>query len=254
MSQQQKAAYFRALKAAGVQFTKHYREYTEAELKTNLDALVEGGVIHASVAQPLPPQPAAAAASPSMAELADQAAAARQPVQPPAPIAPANPDEMAGQRLNTKAEDEPVRVDPETGFIWYQEEVRKKGYAAPRGRRVLRYQETGTQRVEVQNGQYTESFEIAGTGPAQAGEIKITMPSYQAGIYRDPKMPFRIHVYNEVRGFDFFEVSDYYGGADLVPPSIKRMYVENVLCYDIRTTVQTINAEYRQLQLAGRIK
>lgn len=244
MSQQQKAAYFRTLKAAGVEFTKHYREYTEAELKTNLDALVEAGVIPAGLANPTPPPPA---------ELPEPNAA-EFPPPPVAPVAPANPDEMAGQRLNTKAEDEPLRVDPETGFTWYQEEVRKKGYAAPRGRRVLRYNETGTQRVEVQNGDYIESFEVAGSGPVRAGEIKITLPSYQAGIYKDPRFPFKIHVYNEVRGFDFFEVSDYYGGSDLVPPSIKRMYVENVLCFDIRTTVQTINAEFRQMQLTGRIK
>lgn len=255
MSQQQKAAYFRALKAAGVEFTKHYREYTEAELKTNLDALVEAGAIPASIAQPLP-EPSAKEFPPPPAPTAEQRRwdSQPQPEQLPAPVAPANPDEMAGARLNTTPEDEPIRVDPETGFIWYQEEVRKKGYAAPRGRRVLRYNETGTKRVEVQNGEYTESFEVAGEGPIHAGEIKITMPSYQAGIYKDPRFPFKIHVYNDVRGFDFFEVADYYGGSDLVPSTIKRMYVENVLCYDIRTTVQTINAEFRQMQLTGRIR
>jgi hypothetical protein len=31
------------------------------------------------------------------------------------------------------------------------------------------------------------------------------------------------------------------------------MYVENHLCYDIRSVVRTIEAEHRQLQLTGRI-
>jgi hypothetical protein len=36
----------------------------------------------------------------------------------------------------------------------------------------------------------------------------------------------------------------------MVPPEVKRMYVENVLCYDIRSVVRAINAEYRQQQLS----
>jgi hypothetical protein len=39
-----------------------------------------------------------------------------------------------------------------------------------------------------------------------------------------------------------------------VPTEVKRMYVENVLCYDIRTTVRAIQTEFRQLQLAGKVK
>jgi hypothetical protein len=160
---------------------------------------------------------------------------------------------MPGQRLNTKAEDEPIRVD-EQGRIWYQEEVRKPAYPKPRGRRVLKYLDSGVKTETVQNGEYVETFEVAGVGEARPAEIKITLPSYQVGIYKDPRFPFKIHTYDGRSGFDLFEVQKYYGGSELVPPSIKRVYIENDLCYEIRSTIQTIQAEHRQLQLTGRIK
>ena len=172
--------------------------------------------------------------------------------QPVAPLAPRDPDELPGQRTNTQPADEPIRTD-EFGRVWYQEEVLKPSYPKPRGRRVLRYQETGVEQVTVQEGQYTETFEIAGSGPGQAAEVKITLPSYQVGIYKDPRFPFKVHTYNGTEGFDLFEVQEFYGGAELVPPTVKRMYVENHLCYDIRSVVRTIEAEHRQLQLTGRI-
>jgi hypothetical protein len=179
------------------------------------------------------------------------------PVAPPAPapaapiVAGPDPNELPGQRLNTQG-DEPIRID-EQGRAWYQEEVKKPSYPKPRGRRVLRYQETGVQEVTVQNGEYTETFEIAGSGPGVAAEVKITLPSYQVGIYKDPRFPFKVHTYNGMEGFDLFEVEEFYGGSELVPASVKRIYVENHLCYDIRSVVRAIEAEHRQLQLTGRI-
>lgn len=239
MSQSEKASYYRTLKDAGIQFDKHYREYSTEELKVAYDALV-------SERPELTAQP----------EGDPEATAAffgrRDATQPPAPVAEANPAEMPGQRLNTQSLDEPIRVDEE-GRIWYQEEVRKPAFAKPRGRRVLKYMETGVKEVVTKNGEYVETFEVAGDGPAVPSEVKITLPSYQVGIYKDKRFPFRIHVYNEQRGFDLFEVQDYYGGSELVPQEIKRVYVENVLCYDIRTTVRAIQKEYRQLQLAGKV-
>ena len=176
------------------------------------------------------------------------------PVQQPSVPHAARPDpnELPGQRTNTQPEDEPIRID-EQGRAWYQEEVLKPSYPKPRGRRVLRYQETGVEQVTVQEGQYTETFEIAGSGPAQAAEVKITLPSYQVGIYKDPRFPFKVHTYNGTEGFDLFEVEQFFGGPELVPSTVKRMYVENHLCYDIRSVVRTIEAEHRQLQLTGRI-
>jgi hypothetical protein len=174
----------------------------------------------------------------------------------PAPAAPIvaapDPNELPGQRLNTQG-GAPIRID-EAGREWYQEEVKKPSYPKPRGRRVLRYQETGVEQVTVQDGAYTETFEVAGSGPGQAAEVKITLPSYQVGIYKDPRFPFKIHTYNGIEGFDLFEVEEFYGGSELVPATVKRMYVENHLCYNIRSVIRTIEAEHRQLQLTGRIQ
>jgi hypothetical protein len=162
-----------------------------------------------------------------------------------------NPDELPGQRtLNEDAE--VIRID-DAGRMWYQEEVRKPAYAKPRGRRILRYVEKGVQTETVKAGEYVESFEVEGQGPGKAAEIKITLPSYQVGIYKDPRFPFKIHCYGGSEAFDLADVEQYYGGVELVPSTIKRVYIENDLCYDIRSVIQTIQAEFRQLQLTGRI-
>lgn len=234
MSQSEKAQYYRALKESGVNFDKHYREYSTEALKASYDKLAAEGA-----AAPLGEQPE----EPPVQER-------RASRTPQAPRAPRNPAELPGQRLNT-AHDEPIRTD-ENGLVWYQEEVQKPSYAKPRGRRVLKYMDGGSKVETVQNGEYVESFEVAGDAVKRPAEVKVTLPSYQVGIYKDPRFPFRIHIYNEVRGFDLFEVQNYYGGSELVPQEIKRIYVENVLCYDIRTTVRAIQTEFRQLQLQGK--
>jgi hypothetical protein len=243
MSQGEKAAYFKALKEAGVKFDKHYREYSTEQLKHAYDTLAAA----ATEAEPVPP-----VEEPPPTEFFFPPPGEQVPIVPTAPVSPPNPTEMAGERLNTKAEDEPIRTD-EQGRIWYQEEIPKPAYPKPRGRRVLTYLETGVEKESIRVGDYVETFEVAGKGPAQTAEVKITLPSYQVGIYRDPRFPFRIHVYNGLQGFDLFEVHDFYGGPELVPQEVKRVYVENVLCYDIRTTVRAIETEFRQLQLAGKV-
>ena len=146
-----------------------------------------------------------------------------------------------------------LRID-ELGRQWFQEEVRKPAFPKPRGRRILKYIETGVRKVTNQAGEYVEEFEIAGNDPGRPAEVKITLPSYQVGIYRDPRFPFKVHCYDGREGFDFFEVNDFYGGSELVPDIVKRVYVENELCYDIRSVVRAINEEHRQLLLSGRIK
>ncbi len=228
MSQSTKSAYYNALKEAGVPFSKHYREYTTAELQQAYEACAAEGLVPELEAQLSTPAP-----------------------QRQAPVRAADPDEMPGQRQNTQAEDEPIRTD-ERGRVWYQEEVRKPAYPKPRGRRVLKYNDPGVVTKQITNGEYTETFEMAGDRQIPS-EVKITLPSYQVGIYKDPRFPFRIHTYNDNEGFDFNEVNKYYGGSELVPEEVKRKYVENVLCYDIRTTVRAIQTEYRQLQLAGKV-
>jgi len=233
MSQSQKSAYYQALKDAGVQFTKHYREYSTEELAaayTKLAQQSDGA---------LPPEPLVQAPRPG-------------PQPTPPPVRQRDPNELAGQRQNTKPDDVPLRTD-EAGLVWYQEEVRKPATPRPRGRRVLTYMESGTETETVRNGEYVESFEIAGRGVARPAEVKITLPNYQVGIYKDRRFPFKVVIYNENRGFDRVDVESYFGGADLVPKEVKRKYVENVLCYDMRTVIDHINTEYRQLRLAGRI-
>lgn len=266
---------YNALKDAGIQFEKHYREYTEDELRPAYDKLIQHQAeqqqealrVNAEQFPPdtAPPDPEAAAffgyepeARPvAGAPLAGEGYGGEEPPSQPQPsypgVASRDPQEFAGQRQNTNPNAmEPIRTD-EQGRIWYQEEVLKPAYAKPRGRRVLQYQDSGVERRTVKAGEFTESFEVAGTGPARVSEVKITLPSYQVGIFKDPRFPFRVHTYAGNNGFDLFEVQEFYGGAELVPAEIKRIYVENVLCYDIRTTVRAIETEARQLQLQGRI-
>jgi hypothetical protein len=223
------------LKERGVEFPLHYREYSQTQLEESLDALRADD---AGLGEP-------------PVELA-QPAQRVETQRPQLNLPPRSPDQVAGLRLNTHAEDEPLRVD-EHGLIWYQDEVRKAAFPKPRGRRVLDYMDPGVRTVTAQTGNgYTETFEMPGdqTRPSQ---VKITLPSHQVGIYRDTNMPFKIHVYNDNRGFDLFEVRDFYGGADLVPEDIKTVYVGQSLCYDIRTTRRAIEAEYREKLLKKEI-
>jgi len=257
LSQQEKARYFNALKEAGVNFPTHYRNLKTADLKAAYDRLKQGQAQQERVEE-MPRQVGKNHEADQLAAAAGQELPQFElPPEPPqreVPVAPRNPAEMPSERLNTQLPDQPIRIDPDSGREIYQEEVLKPGFAKPRGRRVLRSMESEVVRQTIQDGKYIETFEVSGRGPKVATEIKVTMPSYQTGIVKDPRFPFKIHTYNGVEGFDFFEVANYYGGADLVPPSCKRMYVENVLCYNMRSVIQTINAEFRQLQLAGRIK
>lgn len=228
MSAAEKGRYWQALKASGVNFERHYREYTLAELRESYEALDAKGA-----AQPL---------------------ADAEPEEAPAtpwediPVSTANVHQYAAQNAYTaNSESEPVRVDPETGFIWFREEVLKPATPMPRARRKLTYVDSGTKQIQIRNGEYMETVEVAGQEHRTA-EVRITMPSYQVGVYKDPRLPFKIHTYGGVRGFDLFEVQEFYGGSDLVPSNIKPQYVANDLCYDITTTVRALQDEYSALQ------
>ena len=223
MGQSEKAAYYAELKSAGVTFDKHYREYNTAELAEAVNVLRS----QPDYVAPVAPPPAAPKPQPMQQ-------------QGPAPI----PAEHA---YTGAFEDTPIRTD-EQGRVWYREEVRKPATPAPRKRRVITYLDTGVQQQTAVDGRYIETFEVAGT-ERRAAEVKITLPSFQVGVYKDPRFPFKVHTYNEVKGFDLFDVQKYFGGGDLVPSTIKRLYVANDLCYDIRTTIREINDQFRQLQL-----
>jgi len=262
VSQAEKSHLYQALKRAGVQFDDHFRKYSTEQLQQVAARLCEENPEAAVAVGLMPPPPDAEPRLPDFPDLPPVAG----DFPAPAPVVSEQPrhsfpqqqmagriaDELPGQRLNQVGEDEPLFTD-ELGRTWYQVEVLKPAMPKPRGRRVLTYIDTGVEQQSTKAGEYVETFEVAGSGPGRTAEIKITLPSYQVGIYKDPRFPFKIHTYNGNQGFDLYEVQNFYGGAELVPAECKRIYVENDLCYDIRTVVRAIETEYRQQQLAGRI-
>lgn len=235
MTQENKSALWQTLKAAGVEISKPYRQCSEEELEHAV-AYLRQEQAKTSMAGVVP--------APERGD--------RGPIDRFAhvPVMPADPNEMAGEMLNTHTELTPIRKD-EDGRVWFQNEVRKPAYAKPRGRRVLTVQEHDTKQVTVPSGQFTESFEVPDRdSPLRPTTIKITLPSYQVGIYQDPRFPqFKTICYGGNEGFDFEDVQRFYGGPELVPSDVQRKYVENVLCYDQRTVIRAIEAEYRQSQL-----
>lgn len=248
MSQAEKAAYWRELKDAGVQMKLHYREYSTDQLQAAVTHL-RSRLAQIATARGTQAPPSASPFPPPMPEQLPKPPASPQPATTPKFAAP---DTVAGIRQNTRDRGEPIRVD-EQGRIWYQDEVRKPAFPKPRGRRVLKYDETGTKTVTINGAKgESETFEMPGE-EHRVAEARITLPSYQVGVYKDPRYPFLVHIYNEEIGFDLFEVEAFWGGADLVPSAVKRKYVSSTLCYDIRTTVREIEEEARRLKLEGKI-
>lgn len=155
MSRQTKSELYGFLKESGYKFDKHYREY-------NLDELREVCAEYPETGNPLYKAFSTTMASESIAvDELESTAESLPSVMANVPVREIDENEMAGQRLNTHAEDEPIRID-ENGLVWYQEEVRKPAYPKPRGRRVLRYNDPGVKKEEVRAGQFTESFEVPG--------------------------------------------------------------------------------------------
>ena len=228
MSQGDKSALYKALTQAGWKPEKHYREYSTSDLETIANQML-GEAARTKPADPEPKGP-----------IRQEPPRSRQePSRPAAPV-------VADMGI-------PIRVDPD-GKVWYADEVRKLASPGPRKRRKLSYVDRGTKVETVQIGQFMESFEVAGSD-VRTEEVKITLPTYQVGLYRDPRLPFLIHIYNNNRGYDLFEVIKYYGNsADLVPQEIQKTYVGNDLCYDIKTTNRAIENEARQLRMRGLLK
>lgn len=261
-----RADLYKQLKATGTKIEKPFVKWTTEELiltLRNLDVeplsppeqpvLAKPDPVEDPLPNPGPVDWEALAALREQQEAAEQVNVEAQPAAEEWQPTPADPNEMPGQRLNIKDEGEIIRMD-EQGRYWLQEEVRKPAYPKPRGRRVLKYMDSGVRTETVQAGEYLESFEVAGDEAQRPGEIKITLPSYQVGIYRVKQYPFKIYCYNGKEGFDYKEICEYYGSTELVPETCKRTYVSNVLCFDIRSVIRTIQAEYRHLQLIGKVK
>ena len=247
MSAALKGFYWKQLKELGIEFERPYRNYTLAELRDSYSALVEEGLA------PAIDEDAARASYQKEPEQPESQPTTPEPSQPSVPVSAHNVHEHAAERAYSAGYDEePVRIDPVTKFVWFREEVRKPAAPRPRARRKLTYVDSGTKTMEVSDGRYVETVEVSGQ-QRNTGEVRITMPSYQVGVYLDPKFKdFKIHVYNDVKGFDLFDVQKFYGGADLVPAGIKRIYVGNDLCYDMLTVIRTIEEEYNRLRLQGR--
>lgn len=218
----QRSTLYRELKAKGWEPDKPYAKYRVEELEE-----IAGLYGQKIVDDEPPPPPDFFGMEPNPHTIEKAAAAPSPPSEP---------------------EEEYVQVDPD-GKKWIQLEVRKPAYPKPRGRRVLTYVDPGVEKKEVKNGEYIETVEVPGNRTTRTSEIKITLPSFQVGIYRDPRFPFRVHTYNGREGFNLYDVELFYGGSELVPQECKRMYIENDLCYDIRSVVAAIRSEHRQLML-----
>lgn len=224
------------LKDAGVELPGDARTYRHPELKQLWELLQQYG-------------PEAV-----MEALADTGEDA-MPTSPGSPIPPPKPQEVRRAPAQTAAVDaykedydEKVLFTDSNGLKWFREEVRKPASPAPRKRRRITYVDSGVKTEKAVNGRYVETVEVAGDR-RQTADVRITMPSWQVGVYLDPRFPFKVHIYNNVRGFNLFDVQKFYGGSDMVPESILRRYVGNDLCYDIQTTIREIQAEFRRLQL-----
>lgn len=255
MSTAVKGAYWRALKALGHPFEHHYREYKEAELRDLYEALTPEQQAQYPVlvktpqrekeAQPVHTIPAQ---SLEMPETRHSEVPETRPSPPvlEIPFSDTPLDRYASMRGDWPMV--PLRRDSQNR-VWFQEEVRQPGYAAPRARRKIQYMETGVERrtFTMSDGS-TETVEVAGN-EQRASEVRITLPSYQVGIYQDPRYPFKVHVYADQEGFDLEEVEGFYGGSEMVPADVKRIYISNVLCYDIRTTLRAIQNEAVRLRL-----
>lgn len=143
--------------------------------------------------------------------------------------------------------DRPLRVDLQ-GRIWFRDDVPKPAIPRARMTRKTRYTDSGVkeERTYHDDGRIDEIYEVAGEESREL-TITTTLPSYQVGRYKDSRFPFMIHVYNQQQGFDYSDVIEYYGGRELVPGTIKTVYIGNMLCFHISSTVQTIENSYSQL-------
>lgn len=230
MSHGDKSKYYKALKAAGVEFDQHYRHYTTEELEAAYLELPEE-------MQTIPdegedtyefdgetPEPV-----PSGVHFSDE------------PL-----HKIAG--LSDPSTGKILRVDSK-GVQWLQEEITKSAIPVPRARLAKRYTDTGVKEVQFEGEDgYSETVEVAGD-LKQEREVKVTLPSHQVGVCILPQYPFKVITYQGNQGFEYFDIVEFYGAEDLVPEGIKKTYVESVLCFDIRTTVREIQAEARRLQL-----
>lgn len=145
-------------------------------------------------------------------------------------------------------EGQPIRVDL-NGRIWFRDEVRKPAIPQPRMTRKTHHMDNVAVQQEtfLPNGRLDEIYEVAGEERREV-VTTTTLPSWQVGKYLDPRFPFMVHVYGDAMGFDYMEVIRYFGGRDLVPSTIKTLYVGNQNCFSIPTVRETIEQQYNILK------
>lgn len=215
MASTSRSELWQALKAINYPFTKKYAEYTVDELEA----------IHQQLLKQAEAKTGVVGRAKDQSEVPTQRRA----------------DELT-----------PIRTD-ETGRIWFQEEIQKSSLAKPRGYRVFREMGTGVKLETIDSGDgYTETIEVP-DGTRKPLEVKVGIPTWQVGIYKDPQFPFRIVEYRTARGFYRQDVEEFFGGPDVLPENIKTSYVGNLLCYPIRDVVIAINREYNMLQKRGSV-
>lgn len=237
MTQTERKALWDELIAEGWAPLKHYREYSVSELIALLDSMRKART--ASKGDPI-------ADGIEYRMQADLDSLRETPA-----------DTVPGLRTNTHGDDKPLRIDAD-GKIWYRDFIPKPGYAKERGKRHLTYSDPGVKTVHVRdaNGSIVESFEMPGDQRRES-RATIALPAYQIGLYRDPALLgefFKIHVYNEARVFDIFDVERYFGGKHMIPRTCKRAYADTMLGYEIDSVLQAIEDEYRDKVLKGEIK
>jgi hypothetical protein len=243
VTQENRKALWDELKEGGFTFTKHYRDYSEAELHDNVEQLRARNLARARTAAEDPESEL------TQAEIHFQADLDALLTTPA--------DTVPGLRTNTHGDEKPLRID-ETGKIWYRDYIPKPGYAKERGKRHITYTDPGVKTVHVRdaNDSIVESFEMPGDSKRES-RATIALPAYQIGCYRDPAVLgefFKIHVYGDKQVFDLFDVQRYFGCPRQVPPVVKRDYADTMLGYDIDSVLQAINDEYREKVLRGEIK
>jgi hypothetical protein len=215
MASTDRSELWQALKAANYPFTKKYNEYTGEELKQIYNDLLEQQAAKTGVRG-----------------------------------AAKDKDELPTQRRSDELT--PIRTD-ENGRVWYQEEIQKSTIAKSRGYRVFREIGTGVKTVTIDSDDgYTETIEVP-DGSKKPLEVKVGIPTWQVGIYKDPQFPFRVVEYRTARGFLRQDVEEYFGGPDVLPEKVESIYVGNLLAYPIREVIVAIQREFNQLQKKGSV-
>ncbi len=240
---EQRGLLYKELRELGWEPSKQYREYSVGELQGIKDSMTQGSAGFADFTAEgfedgvVKNGSAPRATSPQPQDIHDRRPELTKQSEPKEAPIPAGLPEGA------------IRAD-ESGRVWYREEI---GPNIAKNRRLRkRITQVVPQTVEVkkiQSGDYIETVEVVGEG-TRSLDAFVTLPPTQVGIYSDPRFPFKIFTYNGALGFSYGDVNDYYGGVEFVPTTVKKKFVGNMLAYDIKSVISTVERKYRELMLS----